>query len=65
MEECDFIQNGLKVEYTTRESRVNEYQRILEALFKDNLYVKEEKTVFLLIVKILIIVLNLYKIMKY
>ena len=43
MEECDFIQNGLKVEYTTRESRVNEYQRILEALFKDNLYVKEEK----------------------
>lgn len=43
MEECDFIQNGLKVEYTTRESRVNEYQRIFEALFKDNLYVKEEK----------------------
>ena len=43
MEECDFIQNGLKVEYTTRESRINEYQRILEALFKDNLYVKEEK----------------------
>ena len=43
LEECDFIQNGLKVEYTTRESRVNEYQRILEALFKDNLYVKEEK----------------------
>lgn len=43
MEECDFIQNGIKVEYTTRESRVNEYQRILEALFKDNLYVKEEK----------------------
>lgn len=43
MEECNFVQNGIKLEYTTKKSLEDEYNSILKNLIEENLSVKKEK----------------------
>lgn len=43
MKDCEFNQNGIKLEYTTKKSLKYEYNRIFEDLIKENLNVKKEK----------------------